>query len=172
MRPDLSEVGLLLTIVLAGFLAGGIHVLTGPDHLAAVAPLAAAERRRIWRAGLQWGLGHTGGVWGVAALALLTRGLLPVQLLSSWSERFVGVALIGLGLWALRRALASRVHVHEHEHDGVHHRHVHVHRHTSHHDERSHAHAHAALAFGVLHGAAGSSHFLGVLPALALPTHQ
>ena len=31
-------------------------------------------------------------------------------------------------------------------------------------------HAHAAFCMGILHGIAGSSHFLGVLPALALPT--
>jgi len=31
-------------------------------------------------------------------------------------------------------------------------------------------HGHAAFAVGVLHGVAGSSHFFGVLPALALPT--
>jgi hypothetical protein len=31
-------------------------------------------------------------------------------------------------------------------------------------------HAHASFCLGVLHGVAGSSHFFGVLPALALPT--
>jgi hypothetical protein len=31
-------------------------------------------------------------------------------------------------------------------------------------------HAHASFYMGVLHGVAGSSHFLGVLPALALPS--
>ena len=31
-------------------------------------------------------------------------------------------------------------------------------------------HGHASFLMGVLHGLAGSSHFLGVLPALALPT--
>src|SRR5438132_678664 len=31
-------------------------------------------------------------------------------------------------------------------------------------------HAHASFCMGILHGIAGSSHFLGVLPALALPT--
>ena len=31
-------------------------------------------------------------------------------------------------------------------------------------------HAHASFCLGVLHGIAGSSHFFGVLPALALPT--
>src|SRR5205823_15044364 len=33
-------------------------------------------------------------------------------------------------------------------------------------------HTHAALGIGVLHGLAGSSHFLAVLPSLALPTRS
>jgi len=33
-------------------------------------------------------------------------------------------------------------------------------------------HAHASFCMGILHGVAGSSHFLGVLPALALPTRE
>ena len=35
---------------------------------------------------------------------------------------------------------------------------------------RTLGHAHASFCLGVLHGIAGSSHFFGVLPALALPT--
>jgi len=31
-------------------------------------------------------------------------------------------------------------------------------------------HAHASFYMGILHGVAGSSHFFGVLPALALPS--
>ena len=56
----------------AGLAAGLLHVFSGPDHLAAVAPLAADERSRPqWRAGLQWGLGHTVGVLLIAGLLLL-----------------------------------------------------------------------------------------------------
>jgi len=33
-------------------------------------------------------------------------------------------------------------------------------------------HAHASFYMGILHGVAGSSHFFGVLPALALPTRS
>jgi hypothetical protein len=35
---------------------------------------------------------------------------------------------------------------------------------------RRRGHGHAAFLMGILHGIAGSSHFFGVLPALALPT--
>jgi ABC-type nickel/cobalt efflux system permease component RcnA len=162
--------------ILAGCLAGLVHVLSGPDHLAAITPLAASRPKRSWRTGALWGTGHTGGVWLVALGALLLRGVLPIDRLSSWSERLVGIVLIAIGLWGLRQALRGRVHVHEHEHDGAHHAHLHAHRHahataSAPKTQTPHVHTHAALGVGVLHGLAGSAHFLGVLPALALPTN-
>lgn len=156
---------------LAGLLAGSIHVLSGPDHLAAVAPLAADGRRKGWRAGLRWGVGHAAGVAAVGAFALLLRDILPLDALSSWSERLVGLVLIGIGLWGIRVALRRRVHVHAHAHGAVRHVHVHVHDpDVPHAHGEAHAHGHAAFAVGTLHGFAGSSHVLGVLPALAFPS--
>jgi hypothetical protein len=133
----------MLAATLAGLAAGLIHVLSGPDHLAAVAPLAGG-RRRAWHAGFLWGLGHSGGVLAVGLLALALRGALPLEALSSWSERIVGVALVGIGLWGFTRVVRGPIH--------------------------SHVHVRTAAAVGVLHGVAGSSHLLGILPALALPS--
>ena len=94
---------------LTGALAGLFHVLSGPDHLAAVAPLAVDDRQRGWLAGWTWGIGHASGVVVVAALAVLLRELLPpIDVISAWSERIVGGALIGVGLWALRRSARVR----------------------------------------------------------------
>ena len=159
--------------VITGLVAGAIHVVSGPDHLAAVAPFAAESRRKAWDVGLRWGVGHAGGVLFIGLLSLLLRDWLPVAAISSWSERLVGVMLIGIGLWGARRALSGRVHTHEHEHNGATHVHIHTHdgatAHTHEHTPE-HRHTHAAFAVGTLHGVAGSSHFLGVLPALAFPT--
>src|SRR5580765_3977719 len=126
--------------ILTGLLAGIVHVWSGPDHLAAIAPLAVRRPKETWVPGANWG------------------------------ERLVGVMLIGIGAWALRKAL--RVHAHEHEHDGERHLHLHTHVHQKDHNQpTAHAHhTHAALGIGILHGLAGSSHFLAVLPLLALPT--
>ena len=157
--------------LLTGLIAGALHVLSGPDHLTAIAPLAAEDRRGAWRAGLRWGLGHASGVLLVGLLALALREVIPVDWLSSWAERLVGVVLIGIGLWSFRRALRQRVHVHEHEHDGHRHWHFHTHDHQHAHspeEAKPHSHGHAALAVGTLHGLAGGSHFFGVVPALAL----
>src|SRR6266478_293439 len=155
---------------LTGLLAGTIHVWSGPDHLAAIAPLAVRRPRRAWAPGLRWGLGHSAGVAVVGLLSLWSRDLLPVQLLSSWGERVVGVMLCGIGLWALRKAL--KVHAHEHQHDGTLHVHIHAHAKPVHHEraEAHQHHTHAAFGIGVFHGLAGSSHFLGVLPILAFPS--
>jgi hypothetical protein len=156
-----------MLIALSGALAGLVHVLSGPDHLAAVAPLAASDRRRGWLAGWTWGIGHTAGVVTVAAIAVLLRDLLPpVATISAVSERLVGGALIAVGLWSLRRGL--RVTPAVHAHDGRSHDHVHVQAGPT--WIRRLGHAHASFLMGVLHGVAGSSHFSGVIPALALPS--
>jgi hypothetical protein len=156
----------MLTVI-TGALAGFFHVLTGPDHLAAVAPIAVADRGRGWLAGWTWGLGHASGVVVVAVLAVLLRDVLPpIEVISAWSERLVGAALLVVGFWALRRS--AKVQPAEHAHGAMAHDHVHVQAGPV--WFRRLGHAHASFCLGVLHGIAGSSHFVGVLPALALPT--
>jgi threonine/homoserine/homoserine lactone efflux protein len=156
----------MLTFI-TGALAGLFHVLSGPDHLAAVAPLAVEERGRGWIAGWTWGIGHASGVVVVAVLAVLLRDVLPsIEIISAWSERLVGGALIGIGLWAFRRS--ARIQPARHTHGPLSHDHLHVQAGPL--WIRRLGHAHASFCLGVLHGVAGSSHFFGVLPALALPT--
>ena len=153
---------------IAGLVAGFLHVFSGPDHLAAIAPLAVDVRRRAWITGLRWGIGHSAGVFAVGILSLLLRDLLPLENISHWSERIVGVLLIAIGFWGIRKAM--EVHSHEHEHAGE--RHVHLHTHSAsqpHREIQAHTHNHTALGIGTIHGLAGSSHFLGVLPAIAFP---
>ena len=156
-----------MLMVVTGALAGLFHVLGGPDHLAAVAPLAVEGRRRGWLAGTTWGLGHASGVVVVAALAIVLRDLLPpIDVISAWGERVVGGALIVVGLWALRRS--ARLRPGPHTHGAISHDHLHVQAGPG--WLRRLGHAHASFCFGVLHGVAGTSHFVGVIPALALPT--
>ncbi len=153
-----------------GLIAGTLHVVSGPDHLAALAPIALEDRSRGIRVGATWGLGHGLGVCALGGLGIAFRQVIDVSAMSQWSERFVGVLLIGIGIWALRRATRMEVHAHRHTHDGDEHVHLHVHV-----DEADHggahvhaAHTHAALGVGFIHGAAGTGHLFGVVPALAL----
>jgi hypothetical protein len=142
----------------AGLAAGLLHVFSGPDHLAAVAPLALSEetgressglRVEGWRTGLQWGVGHTAGVVLIAALLLLLREQLPLDAISAYSERIVGVALIAVGAWRIRGAWVRKC-------EGA--------------RAQGHSHPGASFAMGTIHGLAGSSHLFGVLPALAFAT--
>jgi hypothetical protein len=134
--------------LLAGLAAGLVHVFSGPDHLAAIAPLATDGDRDRWKTGLQWGIGHTTGVLLIGLLLLLLREQLPIDFISTQSERLVGAALIVVGGWGVWKAMRQGVTPHAH----------------------SHAHTGASFVMGTIHGLAGSSHLFGVMPALALPT--
>ncbi|MCK6505115.1 hydantoin utilization protein A [Myxococcota bacterium] len=168
----------MLIPLLSGLAAGSVHVVTGPDHLAAVAPLALRDRRAAARTGAAWGLGHGLGVVLLGGLGMLAREAVDVHALSGWSEFSVGFLLVGLGLWSLRGALGMQIHDHGHAHDpagagpaaSADHAHPHVHLGAHAHDLQAHqGHSHAAFGVGLFHGAAGMGHLLGVVPALALP---
>lgn len=139
-----------MILALAALFAGFVHVLSGPDHLAAIAPYAVEERARGWRTGVRWGLGHSAGVIGVGLLAILLRDALHIEALSAWGEIFVGLVLIAVGVRGIRGALTAA-------------------RSRSAAQQRR-PHRHAPFAIGTVHGLAGSSHVLGILPALVLPS--
>lgn len=132
---------------LAGIASGLLHVFSGPDHLAAVAPLASDRERGQWLTGMQWGVGHTFGVLLIGALLLAMKDQLPLDAISAYSERVVGASLILIGSWGLWRAWERRRSSAE-----------------------AHSHAGTSFSMGTIHGLAGSSHLFGVLPALAFPS--
>jgi len=163
----------VLFALVSGLFAGFLHVWSGPDHLAAIAPLSVGRSKRSWAAGVRWGLGHSSGVLLIGLFASAFRHGLSVNSVSSIAERLVGIVLIAIGIWGFRHAFAHRVHSHPHRHGDGSHTHFHIHsNHTAHQTDETapHPHTHAAFAIGTLHGVAGSSHFIGVLPALAFST--
>jgi sulfite exporter TauE/SafE len=165
--------------LLFGFIAATIHVVSGPDHLAAVAPLAINTKFRPWMIGMSWGIGHLVGMLLIGVLFLFFRELLPVDLISAHSEKIVGLLLILIGCWSFLRLYRL--------HQQTRHKHMHVHRdnqgnayvHTHAHEHETtgkHLHTHmqterqtylAALGIGILHGLAGFSHIFHMLPTLA-----
>ncbi|MCZ6455898.1 MAG: sulfite exporter TauE/SafE family protein [Actinobacteria bacterium] len=152
--------------ILTGLAAGILHVFSGVDHLAALAPIAVQDPSQAGRIGGFWGLGHGIGVTVVGGVGLLLRSLADINAWSMWAEFIVGFLLIGVGFWAIYRAGRVEIHDHPHVHDAISHRHLHPHEP----DDRTHHHA--ALGVGIFHGMAGSGYLFGVLPALALPTTQ
>jgi ABC-type nickel/cobalt efflux system permease component RcnA len=169
-----------MLIFLTGIIASVAHVVTGPDHLAAVTPLAIDSRKKSWIIGFSWGLGHTAGILILGMLFLLFREFLPVDAIARHSDTLVGLLLIGIGTWALARIFLrhshrNRPHVHFHTSPYLF---FHWHRHT-HQECSGHEHSHtvtvrhnAVTSFfiGIVHGFAGFSHLFALLPSLALPS--
>jgi len=167
---------------LIGLLASIMHVVSGPDHLAAVTPLAIDNKLKAWIIGLGWGLGHTSGMLLIGVLFIFFKNYIPVEAISSYSELIVGFILIAIGVWALWRIFGIN-HIHAHEHPHTHHSptgevitHIHEHDHPA---VNVHDHSHllpvkqsfiSAILIGTLHGLAGVSHLIGMLPTLAFPT--
>jgi hypothetical protein len=132
-------------VFLSGLLAGVMHVISGPDHLVAIAPLTVRTPRAAPALGAAWGIGHGGGIAIWFAVAALGRAWYGVQLAPDALEALVGLSLMGLALlnWGEQQAPI-------------------------------HTQSGPLLAFlvGVLHGSAGGSHLLALLPTLGLaPPH-
>lgn len=222
--------------VLAGTLAGLLHVVSGPDHLVAVAPLALKRPLVGLKVGLTWGVGHACGVMLVGMAGVVLRAFVDIHALSRWAEFIVGFVLIGVGVWALIQMRRVVLHRHPHNHDAIPaktaelssaaaappsidgqeqdrhrlrfepptaandhaphahstapvsdhaphahstapasdfapHAHVHVHGAGERHNPQAHQlhHSRGSYFVGLVHGAAGTGHLLGVLPSLALP---
>ena len=162
---------------LIGLFASVMHVVSGPDHLAAVTPLAIENKLKSWTIGLGWGLGHTFGMLLIGMLFIFFKNYIPLDAISAYSEMLVGLVLIGIGLWAFWciffRSKATHAHPHSHitrQGEVVTHIHKHVHpaqnQHTHIHAKRINQNVFSALIIGLIHGLAGVSHLLGVLPTL------
>ncbi len=162
--------------ILLGLMASALHVWTGPDHLAAVTPLVFDSKKSHWKIGVAWGFGHLLGMLLIGLLYYLFKEFIPIDAISAYSEQIVGVILIGLGFWSFykMKKVHEHHHIHPHFHSDGYQDFVHVHAH----EDESHQHKHpkeksknqnlmAATSVGVVHGFAGISHFVLMLPALA-----
>lgn len=97
-----------MVAALAGLGSGALHAVSGPDHLLSLAPLSLGIRRRAWRVGLLWGLGHALGTLLCVAAVVLVAAALDLDVLRTWGERIAGGALLMTGVVGLRRWLAHR----------------------------------------------------------------
>lgn len=162
----------------AGLIAAVLHVLAGPDHLAAVLPFAIESKRKAWKVGLFWGIGHLAGMLFIGVLFLQFKQLIPIEKISEHSEQLVGILLIGIGAWSIFKIFKEQKrhkHVHVHtENEPI------IHEHSHNHSQKyTHNHQHkatgkqstiASLGIGLLHGLAGVAHFLLFLPVIGFET--
>ena len=156
-------------IIITGILAGFVHVVTGADHLISMVPSAITSPKIAIRNSISWGLGHSSGVIVLAFLAIFINDISHLDYFSNFAELLVGISLLFVGFFAIKNSLNLNIHSHIHEHNGLAHHHLHFHSNVQ---KKHNKHSHALTGLGLLHGMAGGSHFLAVLPVLALPIHN
>lgn len=153
--------------ILAGVIGSVLHVVSGPDHLVAVAPFAIEEKKKAWKIGLTWGVGHLAGMLIIGLLVLIFKEIIPFEAISHHSEQSVGFILIGLGIWILYKAYKKQYphsHTHLHTDANIHtHHHGHPHSHAQKEEKRSFF---MTFLVGILHGFAGVAHLIAFIPII------
>ncbi|EPS61103.1 hypothetical protein M569_13699, partial [Genlisea aurea] len=98
----------LLSGAWTGFLAGCLHTLSGPDHLAALAPLSIG-RTKIESAavGALWGCGHDAGQVLFGLIFLLLKDKLHIEVIRTWGSIIVGFTLLVIGIIGITEASSS-----------------------------------------------------------------
>lgn len=132
---------------IVALVASFFHVISGPDHLAAVTPLVLETQKKSWRIGFIWGVGHLTGMCLVGIFFLAFREYLPIELISHYSEYLIGLLLIAIGIFAFYKFLGKK--------------HLHVH------PIKGRKSLMTSLGIGFVHGFAGIAHIVLLLPVLA-----
>ena len=157
----------MLISILTGIVAGAIHVIGGADHLISMMPSGLNKPKPALKDGLAWGVGHSAGVLLLSVLSITIKDLVHLEKMSSLAEFSVGISLLIVGAITIKTSFGLSLHKHQHKHEcGTSHDHLHLHVRGG---RRHGRHSHALASLGVLHGLAGASHLLAVIPALALP---
>lgn len=148
------------TIFFSAIFASILHVISGPDHLAAVTPLAISTKKDSWKTGTGWGLGHLIGMLIVGVLFLIFRELIPLEQISGFSEQIVALVLIGIGFWSLYKIYSTQKH-----------KKIIDEAHSKNDINLSKQQLFSSFSIGFIHGLAGIAHFILLLPVLALDSH-
>ncbi|XP_057456535.1 chloroplast protein FOR GROWTH AND FERTILITY 2-like [Lotus japonicus] len=95
----------LVSSAWTGFFAGCLHTLSGPDHLAALAPLSIGRTRMESAAvGALWGCGHDAGQVIFGLIFLLLKDRLHIEIIQTWGTRVVGLTLLVIGAMGIKEA--------------------------------------------------------------------
>jgi nickel/cobalt transporter (NicO) family protein len=137
-------------------LLGSLHAFEA-DHMAAVTSFAVRRPslREAARFAVRWAMGHGGAIILVGAVLLLIGARVPAAT-EHLLERFVGLVMIGLGIWTFRGAAALHPPVPAATVPAG--------------GRTPHTHGHAVTAVGVVHGLAGSGAAVALIPVVGFET--
>lgn len=108
-----------MELINTGILMGIIHVLTGPDHLSALATLSGTNISNRsshldgFLLGIRWGLGHSLGILVVGGVLIAveessSEWIGMDAMVSTTLEGLVGVFMLALGTYGLHKAFRNR----------------------------------------------------------------
>ncbi|KAJ8516854.1 hypothetical protein ON010_g18396 [Phytophthora cinnamomi] len=89
-------------IISTGLLLGIVHVLTGPDHLSALAAMATGGSFKAFALGVRWGCGHSLGLLIMAGIFFAAGQTINLDAVGEYLNYVVGVFMIALGVWTGR----------------------------------------------------------------------
>ena len=101
-EEQVTDLGLFF-LIWTGLSMGLIHVITGADHLAALATLSVGKSWRSFGLGIRWGVGHSLGLLLCTCVFLMLGGVVLCQM-GDVNDYVVGVFMIVLGLVQCVRA--------------------------------------------------------------------
>eukprot|EP01062_Namystynia_karyoxenos_P068649 TRINITY_DN6353_c3_g1_i1.p1 TRINITY_DN6353_c3_g1~~TRINITY_DN6353_c3_g1_i1.p1 ORF type:complete len:334 (+),score=84.11 TRINITY_DN6353_c3_g1_i1:89-1090(+) len=98
-----KDAGDLAGLVAVGLGLGVVHVLTGPDHLSALAALSVGRSWRAFLLGVRWGMGHSLGLL-ICAVVLLAVGDELLCDVAAYMEGVVAALMLSLGAYLAVKA--------------------------------------------------------------------
>jgi ABC-type nickel/cobalt efflux system permease component RcnA len=90
--------------VAGGLIAGLLHTVLSPDHLATIITLSACQGTKAFWFGIQWGLGHLGGMAIIGTIFTLLRAGTDFEAYEHYMDYMVGFVLVGMGIHFLCRS--------------------------------------------------------------------
>ncbi|CAL5190718.1 unnamed protein product [Lathyrus oleraceus] len=95
----------LLSSAWTCFFVGCLHTLSGPDHLAALAPLSIGRTRtESALVGALWGCARDAGQLIFGLIFLLLKDQLHIEIIQTWGTRVVGITLLVIGAMGIKEA--------------------------------------------------------------------
>lgn len=101
MSSNGLTIGTAFALVGTGVIFGAIHVLTGPDHLSALATLSVGAKCKAFTLGVRWGMGHSTGLIAMAIIFLSMGSAIDFSELEFFCGAVVGLFMIALGVYSL-----------------------------------------------------------------------
>lgn len=137
----------MFELLLTGLYLGGVHIFSAPDHLAAIVPLSLMDKKRSWRVGLLWGLGHLIGLIVLGSLLFYFKSLIDLHILEHYGMLYIAVLLLLVGIWIVYKSRNINL------------------------LQTNKAHSHLSkvtIGTGIVHGFAGFSHIYTLAPTLSM----